>query len=144
MTAKQYLSKAHHLHRQCESLEHKLIMLRSKAEGLDAVRYDADKVKATPANSMENALAELVDVEMRYKNLIVKYNRAIITISKQIQNMTNQTYAEILRLRYLEEDKDGRQLTLAEISKEMGYSIGRAEHLHGEALKAFEKQYFKS
>lgn len=147
MTAKHYLMKVHTLRKQCESLERKFMLVRSKAEGIKGISYDKDRVQTSPTNTLEEAAVELVSIEERYKDLIHEYNTAIVIRVQQIQAMENPTYAEVLTLRYIEDrpkEKDGSwQLTLDEIADRMGYSYVHVARLHGEALQAFEKQYSK-
>ena len=54
-------------------------------------------------------------------------------VINQIQSLDNRSYAEILYKRYIE----FKRLEL--IAVELGYSYNRIRHLHGEALKYFDK-----
>ena len=146
MTAKQYLSRVHHIRRQCEALERKIMLLRTKAEGLRAITYDKDKVQVSPTNTIEEAVVELMNLEARYKELIIRYSEAITTRIEQIQNLDDPRYAEVLMLRYInEEPKAPRgQKSFDDIADEMGYKYDHVLHLHGMALKAFTEKYLKS
>ena len=145
MTAKQYLGRVHHLRRQCESLERKIMLLRAKAEGLRAITYDKDKVQVSPTNTIEEAVTELVNLESRYKELIIRYSEAITTRIDQIQGLEDPRYAEVLMMRYIEEEPHARngQMTFDDIAEEMHYSVSRIRFLHGAALQAFAKKYLQ-
>lgn len=148
MTAKQYLGRVHHLRRQCESLERKIMLLRAKAEGLRAITYDKDKVMASPTNTIEEAVTELVNLEGVYRDYILMYSDAIATLIKQINGMEDQRHVEILTLRYIEErktpDRYGRwTLSWMDIAKKAHMSYSVATKLHGEALKAFAEKYLQ-
>ena len=143
MTAKQYLSRVHHLRRQCESLERKILILRTKAEGLRAITYDKDKVQVSPTNTIEEAVVELSNLEDRYRHLIVAYSEAISTRIDQIQSLPDPRHAEVLMLRYIEEEPNapGGRMTFDDIAEEMHYTKRQVLRLHGKALTAFEKRY---
>ena len=145
MTAKQYLSRVHQLRRQCESLERKILLLRAKAEGLRGITYDKDKVMTSPTNTIEEAVTELVNLESRYKELIIRYSEAITTRIDQIQGLEDPRYVEVLTLRYIEEEPHARngQLTFDDIAEEMHYSTKHIRSLHGAALQTFANKYLK-
>lgn len=146
MTAKQYLSRVHHLRRQCESLERKIMLLRTKAEGLRAITYDKDKVQVSPTNTIEEAVVELTNLEDRYRHLIVAYSEAISTRIEQIQSLPDSRHSEVLMLRYIEEEPNapGGRMTFDDIAEEMHYSRIQIVRLHGQALQAFEERYLKN
>ena len=143
MTAKQYLGRVHHLRRQCESLERKIMLLRTKAEGLRAITYDKDKVQVSPTNTIEEAVTELVNLEMRYHGMIIAYSKTISTCIEQIQAMDDPRHAELLMLRYIEEEPKATngQLTFDDIADKMHYSKMQILRLHEQALGAFFNKY---
>lgn len=140
MTAKQYLMEVHKLRRRIASLELQQEELRTKAEGLKAIVYDRDKVQTSVANRFDSIMTELVTVQEEYARTIAECYAAIAMREKKISALSQQGYIDVLRLRYIEQDK-GRQLTLAQIAKRMGYSFDRARHLHGEALREYGRRY---
>ena len=143
MTAKQYLGRVHHLRRQCESLERKIMLLRAKAEGLRGITYDKDKVQVSPSNTIEEAVTELVNLESRYKELIIRYSEAITTRIDQIQGLEDPRYAEVLMMRYIEEEPKATngQLTFDDIADKMHYSKMQILRLHEQALISFFNKY---
>ena len=143
MTAKQYLSRVHHLRRQCESLERKIMLLRTKAEGLRAITYDKDKVQVSPTNTIEEAVTELANLETHYHGLIIEYSRTITACIEQIQSMDDPKHSELLMLRYIEEEPRATngQLTFDDIADKMHYSKMQILRLHEQALEAFFDKY---
>lgn len=143
MTAKQYLGRVHQLRRQCESLERRILLLRAKAEGLRGITYDKDRVQVSPSNTIEEAVTELVNLEMRYHGLIVEYSDVISTCIRQIQSLPDPRYVEVLMMRYIDEEPrslDGRK-SFDDIADKMGYTYGSIRHLHSDALQEFAKRY---
>ena len=146
MTAKQYLGRVHQLRRQCESLERKILLTRAKAEGLRGITYDKDRVMTSPTNNIEEAATELVSLETKYKELIIRYSEAITTRIEQVHGLDDPRYVDVLLLRYIDEDPKAvrGQKSFDDIAKDMGYKYDHVLHLHGMALKAFTEKYLKS
>ena len=140
MTAKQYLMEVHKLRRRITSLELQQEELRTKAEGLRAIVYDKDKVQTSVQNRFDTIMTELVTVQAEYAKSIAECYAAIAVREKKIAALTQPRYVDVLRMRYIEQDK-GRQLTLSQIARQMGYSFDRTAHLHREALEQFRKKY---
>lgn len=143
MNAKAYLSEIRTYKKAMRSLEMKCEELRVKASGVGAIVYDKDKVQVSPANMMENIVAELVEVEERYGRTIVKYFEAVRLREEQIANMDNPLHSEILRMRYIDDGKDGNAPRLEEIAYRTNRSFSSVAHLHGDALQAFKKKYLR-
>lgn len=143
MTAKAYLSEIRTYKRIMRNLELKCEELRVKASGVGAIVYDKDKVQVSPKNMMENIVAELVRTEERYGKAIAKYYEAVRIREEQIAGMENPLHSEILRMRYLEEDRNGNMMRLEEIAYKTNRSFSSVAHLHGEALQAFGRKYLR-
>lgn len=141
MTAKRYLTDINKYHRICLSLQDQIEDLRNQIGGLKAITYDKDRVQVSPTNHMEEKIPDLIRAEEKYVKALVKYNAEVLKRAKQIADLDRADYSEILRLRYIELDKDGMPLTLEEISCRMHLSFWRTAHLHGEALEAFRRKY---
>ena len=135
MNAKAYLSEIRTYKKAMRSLEMKCEELRVKASGVGAIVYDKDKVQVSPANMME--------VEERYGRTIVKYFEAVRLREEQIANMDNPLHSEILRMRYIDDGKDGNAPRLEEIAYRTNRSFSSVAHLHGDALQAFKKKYLR-
>jgi len=143
MKPKTYLSEIHRLKRMTLRLESKIEALRHRAEGLKGITYDKDKVQASPENTMEEALAELVDLEQRLVEVSHKYAETARIRTEQILSMDDARYAELLFLRYVDDGKDGKGNTLADVADMMNYSLDWTFRLHGMALQAFGNKYLK-
>lgn len=143
MTAKQYLNKAHHLRRQCEALERKILLIRTKAEGLRAVTYNKDKIQTSPSNVLEEAVLELDNLEKRYREMVRVYSGAIEARIQQIQSLSDPRHAEVLMLRYIVEEPaaPGGQMTFDDIADTMHYAKITVVRIHGRALQEFTEKY---
>lgn len=125
------------------SLERKIELLRHRAEGLKGITYDKDKVQTSPANAIEDAVSELVDLESRLAEVSHKYAEAARIRTNQILDMENAQYAELLYLRYVDDGKNGKGNTLDDVAEEMHYSFKYVRNLHGKALQEFGRLYLK-
>lgn len=143
MKPKTYLSEIHRLKRMTLSLERKIETLRHRAEGLNGITYDKDKVQTSPANTIEAAVVELVDLETRLVEVSHRYAEAARIRTDQILDMDDPRYAELLFLRYVDDGKDGKGNTLADVADMMNYSMDWTRRLHGRALQAFGAKYMK-
>ena len=143
MKPKTYLSEIHRLKRMTQRLEHKIETLRNRAEGLKGITYDKDKVQTSPANAIEEAVVELVDLETRLVEVSHRYAEAARIRTDQILDMDDPRYAELLFLRYVDDGKDGKGNTLADVADMMNYSLDWTFRLHGMALQAFGNKYLK-
>ena len=143
MKPKTYLSEIHRLKRMTLSLERKIETLRHRAEGLKGITYDKDKVQTSPANAIEEAVVELVDLETRLVEVSHRYAEAARIRTDQILDMDDPRYAELLFLRYVDDGKDGKGNTLADVADMMNYSLDWTFRLHGMALQAFGNKYLK-
>lgn len=144
MTAKEYLMEIQRCKRAMETLGQKAEQLRTEMEGLKAITYDKDRVQVSPSNRMEELIPRLIEAEERYGEAIYNYHTAILVRVQQIADMGRNDYSEILRLRYVETNKQGQRLTLEEIAVRTHRSFDRVAHLHGEALEAFRRKYLQS
>lgn len=141
MTAKEYLMQIQRMKQTADSLGEKAEALRAEMEGLKAITYDKDRVQVSPSNRMEELMPKLIEAEEKYGEALFNYYKEILLRTKQIDEIGRNDFAEILRLRYVELGKHGRRLTLEEIAVKTHRSFEWVRHLHGRALKAFEKKY---
>ena len=135
MTAKEYLKKIRFLDIKINQKIKELDELRTMSQAVRGIDYSKECIQIslpTGANFEKailriSELESLLDAEIDY---FVDLKHKIIN---QIQSMNNQGYTEILYKRYIE----FKRLEL--IAVELGYSYNRIRHLHGEALKYFDK-----
>lgn len=141
MTAKEYLLKIQTYRKAIESYRQKIEELYVEASGVKAIVYDKDRVQTSTINRFEEVMVK-VDIEAaKMARAILKYQAAVQIRTEQIANMDRADHAEILRLRYVELDDFGRQMSLEQIACIMRLSFYRVAHLHGEALQAFDRKY---
>lgn len=141
MTAKEYLSKIQTYKQIMQTYADRIEELYHEASGLKAIVYDKDRVQVSPENRFEQIMAKIDAEARKWAAARLKYEKEVQKRVEQIAGMERAEYAEILRLRYIELDRDGRMMSLEEISCRMHLSFYRVAHLHGEALEAFRRKY---
>lgn len=141
MTAKEYLSKIQTYRQAMQSYAYRIEELYHDAAGIKAIVYDKDRVQVSPENRFEQIMAKIDAEARKWAAARLKYEKEVQKRIDQIAGMERAEYAEILRLRYIELDADGRMMSLEEISCRMHLSFYRVAHLHGEALEAFRRKY---
>ena len=142
MTAKEYLLQAsdirmqiHHIRLRCEEL-------RAKLDYHPLQLDDSGASKASVTDKVGDALAELCDWDKEYEDQVCELKKVLDEISVKINQMPNKRYAELLRWRYLEENKKepSRLNPWITIAYKMDLANERvAITLHGRALEEFEK-----
>lgn len=141
MTAKEYLSKVQTYRRAIESTQLRIEELYAQASGVKAIVYDKDRVQVSPENRFEQFMVQIDAEAAKMARQIKKYQTEVQKRQDQINEIGKPEYAEVLRLRYLESEKDGTQMTLERISCIMHRSYNNVKHLHGWALQEFQKKY---
>lgn len=142
MTAKEYLLKIQGYKRIMQSYADRIEELYHDASGLKAIVYDKDRVQTSPEDHMEQIFMRIDAEAEKYVKARARYEREVRKRVEQIAGLGGD-YAEILRLRYIDTDKDGRQTSLEAIACMMHLSYWRVAHLHGEALEAFHRRYLQ-
>ena len=141
MTAKEYLQKIAIYRRALDSAAYNIEALYAEAAGVKAIVYDKDRVQTSPENRFEKMMVRIDAEAEKWARMRARYEREVRKRIDQISRLSNPDHAEILRLRYIDLKKDGRQRTLEEIAVQMVKSYPRIKHLHGEALEAFRRKY---
>lgn len=144
--AKAYLNQYHKLRRAVDSLERRIEEMRVRAEGVGAIRYDKERVQTSPQNTMERNTIKLVDMEDQYAELIAEYYQKALLIEQQVTSMEPELFSTILRMRYIETDKDGYQMSLRRIWWKIGkgkYSYEYITNMHGIALRKFSEKFLQ-
>lgn len=136
MDARNYLRKIHKLE-TCISMRQRQIKdLRRSMAYLRSVDYSADRVQASPSGNGFTADAiRLADMELGIERKIHACEELRERIVSQIEGMNDQRYVDILSRVYI------HRMDLMDIAAEMNYDYYWCCHLHGEALKAFERTY---
>ena len=141
MTAKEYLSQVIKLKKMAESLTRKEEDLRTRAEGLKAIVYDKDKVQVSAVGQMPDAVAELVETQIKLATTIASCYQYIARCEDMISQIHSVKQAEVLRWRYIE-DNNGRQYYFSEIAELMDVAdTATVFKLHKRALKSFARKW---
>lgn len=141
MTAKEYLQKIQKYRQIMEAYSDRIEELYNEAAGLKAIVYDKDRVQVSVTNQMEEIFAQIDAEVQKYIKARMRYEREVRKRIDQIAGLSKPEYVEILTLRYIETDENGRPLALERIACIMHMSFYRVAHLHGEALEAFRRKY---
>lgn len=133
MTAKEYLQEIRRLRNRCDNLRRQHDELWEQALAIGAIRYDKDKIQVSPENQLEKQVLRLFKLREKYLRAVARYQAEIVKREAEVARLGRWDYEEVLRLRYFE------FLSFSEIAERMARSEQRVKHLHGEALRAFEK-----
>lgn len=142
MTAKDYLLQANDIRMQIYHIRLRCEELQAKLDYHPLQLDDSGASKASVTDKVGDALAELCDWDREYEGQIFELKKKLDEISGKINKMPNKRYAELLRWRYLEENKKepSRLNSWITVAYKMGLANERvAITLHGRALEEFEK-----
>ena len=143
MTAKEYLSDIRRQRLHVLSLQERLKEIETQMSGIKAITYDKDRIQISPSNKMEELFIKADALSAKFTRSLLKYQAAVEKAKEQINGMPKESQREILMLRYLTDDKNGRQMTFEQIACIMHKSYEWVCHLHGYALKDFERMYLR-
>lgn len=150
MTTKEYLQQIHKQDvkigqriTQLKKMEARLAQMEDYAYTTGSFDYSKDRVQSSPTGGNAR-IEEKVDYEKQIEELMETIGRMIHDaellknkIITEIQSLDNATYVDILYRRYFDCDSFER------IACDMNYTYQYILNLHGEALKAFEKDVRK-
>lgn len=134
MNAKEYLMQIRRIDLSIRQKIKEYELRRESRVLVSGIDYDRDRVQTSPSNvgfTRESEILADMDADIR-KNILDLMDRKDKIIG-QIQQMGRAEYADVLFKRYVE------YKNMDEIATEMGYSYHWTCHIHGEALKEFEK-----
>ena len=134
MKAKEYLL-------QIETLQTKIEQKRQRAKeyrelALTSGGFDYSKERVQTSNlggQIENPVIRYISLEQEISEDVLNLQQIKDKITREIHNINNADFIKMLYKRYVECE------SLWSIAKDMGYSYDRIRHIHGEALKEFEK-----
>lgn len=134
MKAKEYLL-------QIETLQTKIEQKRQRAKeyrelALTSGGFDYSKERVQTSNlsgQIENPVIRYIALEQEISEDVLNLQQIKDKITGEIHNINNPDFIKLLYKRYVE------SINLSVIAKEMQYSYDRIRHMHGEALKEFEK-----
>jgi replicative superfamily II helicase len=135
MTTKQYLGQISRLDRMIKNKLSEISELKELSRSISAVK-NSERVQTTPNfDKIGTAQAKIDEMERNIDKLVDEYVDKRDLIIKQIDEIEDETYYNILFARYIEKK------TFERIADEMFYSWRQIIRIHGSALLAFEKKY---
>ena len=136
MRVKEYLSQAIYLKKKILRCEEQIEEIRSRMQSAGAIRYDKVNIMQSPSNdAMANYIIQLEKAEKASRELQSIYYATYAKIQEQIEMIDPPIMSTILGMRWL----DGKDL--ATIADELSYSYEYVRHMHGDALKAFDRKF---
>lgn len=136
MDARNYLRQIHKLETRISMRQRQIKDLRRSMAYLHSVDYSADRVQTSPTGSgFTDDAIRLADMELDIERKIHACEELRELIISQIEGMDDQRHIDVLSGVYV------HRMDLMDIATEMKYDYYWVCHLHGEALKAFERKY---
>ena len=136
MTPKEYLGQVRKLRLMIEQRQKELDQLAEQKLGaVSGIDYSKIPVKGARrvGASFEQAAIKSLDLTAEIAGLISEYTGLKHKIIGEIQQLDKPEYMQVLYKRYVEDKR------WEVIAVEMGYSCDHVRHLHGWALRDFEK-----
>ena len=136
MDARTYLRQIHKLETRISIRQRQIKDLRRSMSYLRSVDYSADRVQTSPSGSgFTGDVLRLADMELDIERKIHACEELRDTIIEQIARMPDQRHVDVLSGVYI------HRMDLMDVADELHYDYYWTCHLHGEALKAFERLY---
>lgn len=134
MTAKEYLSQYRNMELKIASKEKELEDLRAKLEGCSSKQMDGmPRSSGGSADPIGDAVTKIVAMQMEINEEIDRCIDLRREITAKIDKLDNETYASLLRYRYV------MMMKWEEIEEQMGYTLRYCTRLHGYALAEFTR-----
>ena len=138
MTAKEYLSQAHHIDQRIRSKQEQIVSLNNLATSCSAIITDTPRNPNCSGSRMENVVCKIVDLENDISadmEALIQLKAEIIATIKAVECIE---YQLILEKRYID-DK-----SWPDIAVDLGFKMRHLYKLHDKALKAIKipEKYF--
>ena len=98
-------------------------------------------MQTSPENRIEEDAIRLAEIREEYRKAVLRYAEAALTIEHQVESIEPELLHLILRMRYIETDPGGYQMSLRRISWKLKRSYNYVCNQHGAALEAFDKKF---
>lgn len=143
MTAKEYLQKIKRTRERIQSLEEQRAHIMSTI-GIKAIDYTADRIRSSSdGDRMISAIARCVKIDneiwQEKEHYIAQYRK----VMKQIDGLDDSRYAELLKLRYIDDKRLEDIACIMRRTDGSTYSFDHILHMHGWALASFTEKYAK-
>lgn len=135
LSAREYLQQLQNINVSIDQDRSRLEAMRINATGQGAIRYDRDKVQASPQDRLCNDVCDIVTFDDRLNNRIDRFIDAREKIIAQIRGLHNATYNQVLFKVYVE------YKSLRQTAIEMGRCYAFIRDRHKSALAEFEVTY---
>jgi len=136
MTAKQYLSQASSIRRRMKEASDHVQEIRETMASVKAIKYDKLHVQTSPdGDPLIREMIRLEQASERFVQQAADYYAIYNEIEKQIDEMPDALFRQVLRLRYLEE------MPLHQIAAMLAYSDKYILNIHGKALQDFGQRF---
>lgn len=136
MTEKDYLKQIELLQLKIDQWKREAERLREEAFSLGSPGFDADPVQVSKTSSaLERNVIKYLDMIAKIEKLITRYSQKRNRIVKQIHDLGNVQYMQVLYLRYVECKR------LKAVAAEMSLSEDWTRHLLKQAEKAFGNRH---
>lgn len=134
MKAKEYLLQVEVLQAKIEQKRQRAKEYRDLALCSGGFDYSKERVQTSNlGGQIENPVVRYIALEQEAVKDELVLQQMKDRITGEIHNINNADFIKLLYKRYVE------CVSLGVIAKELKYSYDRIRHMHGEALKSFEK-----
>ena len=137
MVAREFLANYKRIAERIRQVEYQINDIEETL-GVKAVNCDSQPHGTGISRVTENTATKLIELREQKKKLIGKLWNQRLTIEQEIYKMSDATYAEILRRRYIQNEK------WKDIANALNITKRWAITLHGKALEDLEKQLCKN
>jgi len=140
MKAKEYLRRLRRLDSVINQKLRELSELKAMSISAGGLDYSKERVQTSPSGDAPflKIINKMIDLEAEINNEIDAFIAEKRKIINQIQSLKNADYVGLLYKRYIE------YKSLDQICDEMSFSYDYIKHLHGYALRDFEKRVLNS
>ena len=138
MTASEYLRQIGLMDNRLKQKMALVVEMKSTANGLKGVAYDADRVQTSPDDRMANTMAKIIDLEYEIMDDVYALTALKTEVVKNILRLNNEKYESVLFYRYV------NRRTFQNIAIEMDCDIRHVFRLHGKALRIFDQKILKN
>lgn len=138
MKAKEYLQEIKKIDLWINQKQAEYDTLKKKRTYIGGLSYSSDRIQTSHDGAGFTRMSEkLTDMQLLINREIDRWHDMRHSRIHQIQQLSKAGYVDILFRIYVQYQP------LEEIAEQMNLSYYRVSHLHGEALKEFEKKYLK-
>jgi len=136
MAAREFLENYKRIVTRIRQIEYQIKDIEETL-GMKAVNYDFQPHGTGINKVTENTATKLIEILEQKEKLMDELWKQRLTIEQEIYKMSNATYAEILRRKYIQDERWG------DIAKSLNMAKRWVITLHGRALKELDIQLCK-